>query len=217
MYKIKGLITGATLLILVLMPGLACYTPVMSPSPHTIVSDIPGYLTYIDESAIFCISYPEGWEAGRWNLKTFVYETTAEEGLKRLESGLPIHNYYTIFAAFKWVQDKIVASVFIHLNGRFLGDPYRTIDEAEKGQKRTCPDFVELSRTPATVNGREGIIREWEGTLAEGEDQIKEYHLELYLPTNLAIWDVSCSADSDNITQAKNDFDTIVRSLRIYY
>lgn len=197
--------------------GLACYIPVMSPSPHTIASDIPGYLTYIDESAVFSISYPESWEAGRWNAKEFIYETTAEEGLKRLESDLPIHNYYTIFAAFNWVQDKIVASVFIRLSGRFLGDPYRTIDEAEKGQKRTCPDFVELSRTPATVGGREGIIREWEGTLAEGEDQVKEYHLELYLPTNLAIWEVSCSVDSDNVTQWQNTFDNIVRSLRIYY
>ncbi|UCH50850.1 MAG: hypothetical protein JSV54_07510, partial [Chloroflexota bacterium] len=216
MQKIKGLIIGTTLLILVLMPGLACYTPVMSPSPHTIASDIPGYLTYIDESAIFSICYPEGWEAGRWNLETFVYETTAEEGLKRLESGLPIHNYYTIFAAFKWVQQEIVAGVFIKLSGRFLGDPYRTIDEAEKGQKRTCLDFVELSRTPVNVNGREGTIREWEGTLAQGEGQIKEYHLELYLPTNLAIWEVSCSADSDNSTEWQNTFNNIVRSLRIY-
>jgi len=216
MCKAKVFIIGA-IVTLVIIPGLACYTPVTSPSPHTTKSNIPGYLTYIDESTIFSISYPEGWEAGRWNLEEFIYETTAKEGLSRLESGLPVHNYYTIFAAFNWVQDKIVASVLIHLNGRFLGDPYRTIDEAEMGQKRSCPDFVELSRTQATVNGREGTIREWEGTLAQGEDQIKEYHLELYLPTNLAIWQVSCSADSDNNTQWQNDFNNISRSLKIYY
>jgi hypothetical protein len=217
MYKTKDFIIGATLLALVLLPGLACAPEIMSPSLNTTKSDIPNYLTYNDESGIFSIDYPEGWEAGRWNLEEFGYETTAKEGLNRLKSGLPIQNHYTIFAAFKWVQNHIVASVFIYLDGRFLGDPYRTIDEAATREKQLCPDFVELSRTQATVDGRESMIWEWEGTLAQAKEPTKKYHLELYLPTNLSIWEVSCSADSDNNTQWQNEFETIAGSLHIYY
>ena len=216
MSKIKAS-TWAILLILILIPALSCYTPVMSPSTSATKSDIPGYLVYKDKSGIFSISYPQGWEAGRWNLEEFIYETTAEEGLNTIKSGHPVQSFYTIFASFKWVQDEIVASVFIRLNGRFIGDPYRTIDEAEKGQKRTRPDMVELSRTEVTVNGKQGVIREWTGTNTSAEEQVKEYNLELYVPTDRAVWIVSCSADSDNVSEWQPYFNNIARSLKIYY
>ena len=217
MYKTKGFIIGATLLALVLLPGLACAPEIMSPSLNTTKSDIPNYLTYNDESGIFSIDYPEGWEAGRWNLEEFGYETTAKEGLNRLKSGLPIQNHYTIFAAFKWVQNHIVASVFIYLDGVFMGNPHYSIDEEIESRTRTHPDFKELSRTQTTVDGREATIWAWEGTFVEAHEQAPSYHLEQYLKTDKAIWVVRCSVDSDNATEWQNEFETIVRSLRIYY
>ena len=218
MLRPKSIVIGAALFALILVPGLACYNWLPpEPPPEAIVPDAPNYYTYNDSSGVFSIDYPTGWEAHRYEGQLFGWGTYAKDGLDRLKSGLPVQSKYAIFEAFKWVQHHIVASVFIYLDGVFMGNPHYSIDEEAELMMRTHPDFWELSRTPATVDGREATIWAWEGTFTEAHEQFPSYHLEQYLATDKAIWIVKCSVDSDNATEWQNEFETIAGSLRIHY
>lgn len=219
MDRAKVFILAVTVLTLVLLSGIGCLIGLMPAPPQRQDSvpsvDIPGYMTYYDKSAIFSVSYPEGWEADRYEGRTFGWNTTAKEGLSRLQQGLPVQSHYTLFNAYKWVKYEIVASVYINLDGVFMGNPHYSIDEEMESRKRTHPDFTELSRTQTTVDGREATVWEWMGTFPEAHEQTPSYHFEQYIATDKAIWIVKCSGDSDNVTEWQNDFDTIARSLRI--
>lgn len=217
MYKIKGLIIVATLVVLILMPGLACYSWLPpEPPPAAIVADAPNYYTYNDSSGVFSIDVPVGWEASRYEGQSFSWGTYAKDGLNRLQSGLPVQSHYTIFAAYKRVQHHIVASVYIDVRAVFWPKPY-TIDDEAESRARTHPDFKELSRTETTVDGREATVWAWEGTFPEADEQAPSYHLEQYLATDKAVWIVKCSVDSDNVSEWQNEFETIAGSLKINY
>ena len=212
MYKTKGFILGATLVLLVLTIGIpACYIG-LEPTSLT-ESYVP--FTYTDKSGVFSISFPAGWEANRYERRSFSWGTYAKDGLNRLQAGLPVQSHYQIFEAYKRVQHNIVASVYIDVRAVFWPKPYTIDDEAET-RKGTHPDFKELSRTETTVDGREATVWEWQGTFPQAE-QAPSYYLEQYLATDKAVWIVKCSADSDNITQWQNEFETIAGSLKIYY
>lgn len=216
MCRTKDFDVVAVLLALALMLGsisLACgTTPTTPPAPPEL--GMPAnYTTYTDRSGLFRISYPADWEGGRWQYGEWGEIKGAKEGISRLQSGLPVEYHHTIFYGKNSVQDEMHAYMFISLEPVFEGKPCFYFDNKVERTRMTYDDFRELSRITTTVDGREGIIWEWEDTWPE--EQVKQYHMELFLPTDKAVWVVSCSANSDNFTMWQNDFNTIVRSLRI--
>jgi len=175
--------------------GLACGT-----KPTTTVA--PGmpanYTTYTDESGLFSISYPADWE----------------KVLSQAPSGLPIKEETLVFFSGKRgiTYDPYVNIALepvpagVSTNDQMIGSQIQSL-------KKACPDYQELSRVKTIFNGKEATILEWEGTAPGGQG--KSYCRQLYILTDKAIWVVTCSTTPEESAQWDNDFNTILRSLRI--
>jgi hypothetical protein len=214
MYKTKGSIIGAILLALVLISGLACSaSPAQVPTSPQISTEpeIPNYTTYTDESGLFSISYPADWDV---DLLMVPIGQDRQEAINRLQSGLPVEEYSVIFFAGKespgyqtYVNievDPVPATVSTH---------DQMVDSMLQIARKAYPDLTELSRVNTTVDGKEATILEWEGTISE--EQSTFHCLQLYILTDKAIWTVTCGSPPEEADQWRNDFNTIVRSLRI--
>jgi hypothetical protein len=78
---------------------------------------------------------------------------------------------------------------------------------------RMVPDYREFSRVKTNVDGREAAILDWEGT--DNSSGPKEHFLDMYLIVNKTCWLITCSAHTDDFALWENDFNTIVRSIKI--
>jgi hypothetical protein len=234
MYKIKGFIIGATLLALVLILGsfdLACDAKsaqppsspsatepttdqLTSPQPTLTAPQVPvNYTTYMDESGLFSISYPADWETKP--PQTTLYGKNAKETVSGLKSGLPVEDFSVIFVAEKPPQDSNEPYVNISLEPLPAGvTTLEQVIQSDMLAARTAyKDFTQLSGIKTTVDGKEAAIIEWEGTIPA--EQYNLYCFQLYMLTDKAIWVVTCGSSHENSTPWRDDFNTIVRTIRI--
>jgi hypothetical protein len=220
MYKTKGFIIGVTLIALILIPcsiGLACGTkPSQTPtslSPTLTKSDIPNYITYTDKSGLFSISYPVDWEIT--SSETTLFGKNTSEIINRLQSGLPIDGFSVIFFGGKPYQGAY--DPYIDIGVEPVPAGMSTLDQILESNNQsaidTYPDYRELSRVKTTVDGREAVILETEGSIPQ--EQYAFYTIQSYILTDQTVWVVTCGSRPENSDKWKNDFDTIVRSLRI--
>jgi hypothetical protein len=237
MYKTKGFITGATLLALILIPcsiGLACganqvQEPASAPpitEPATLPSTTPqlseetppkpeitaDYTTYTDESKLFSISYPSDWETALSRMPELRSKT--KEYINKLKSGIPVEQASTIFFAGRRTATAYDPAVSITvepmLEGMVALD--QMVESEVRGVKQVILDYRELSMVKTTIDGREATIWDYEGTMA---GQSKLHFLTMITLVDRTTWVVGCATSTDDFSEWENDFNTIVRSLRI--
>jgi hypothetical protein len=192
----------------------ACGAPTVSEP------EIPAnYTTYTDETGLFSISYPSDWEH-----KVFLTPELDEEAIRMvtesIEADSPLEESYTVFYA----RPSIVTiadmentpTVFILVLP--LPEGMSTHDEAvetlitENEQILQDYHYYEFSRIKTTVDGKEATIIDWEATIPSvSEDRF----LVIYTLTGKTVWSVVCSSPQGEFSEWEEDFQTIVRSLRI--
>ncbi len=239
MYKTKSFVIGAALLILALVPGLACGAkpaeappsppPVTEPVPpvqETLpqlseeeppslpATDIPAnYTTYIDESKLFSISYPSDWETALSIVGAV--EQKVKETINNLKTGISIEEASTIFlAGRRMAAGGYLPNMNIGVEPVPAGiSTHDGMLEAEvRGLKMVLSDYREMSRIKTTIDGREATILSWEGAPPQLG---KMRFLQMFTMVDETIWIVTCTAAIDDFAEWENDFDNIVRSLRI--
>jgi hypothetical protein len=235
MCKTKGFIIGA-LLTLILIPALACSaepaqapaspppitepapvpetTPQLpeetppSPSPTPPELEIPAnFTTYTDESNYFSISYPQDWQ-------TATTDQNSKEVISNLKSGVPIKGASTIFSAGRPTATEYEPSVSIIVEPIHEGTSTLDgiVDAEVQAARSVIHDYQVLSTVKTTIDGREATIIDADGTIP-GEGR---YFLSMITLVDKTIWVVGCSANVDDFAKWEKDFNTIVRSLKIY-
>ena len=227
MYKTKGFILGATLLALVLIPGLACgaepatppsttpQLPEETPSTDGLATglEIPAnYTTYTDQSKLFSISYPADWETAQSLMPEL--NTKTKEYINKLKSGVPVEQASTIFFAGRRTatvyQPALSITVEPMLEGITTLD--QMVESEVRGVKQVILDYQELSMVKTTIDGRQATIWDYEGTMA---GQSKLHFLTMITLVDKTTWVVGCAAPIDDFADWENDFNIIIRSLRI--
>ena len=220
MNRAKLFIMGITLLIV--MASIACGakpteappTQIQAPTPPPVTTEPekPNFTMYTDESGLFSISYPADWEQ---TTSEVPIGQKAPEAINRLKSGLPIEEFSVIFMAEEPGDGEYAPYVNIGLEPVPPGvsTANQMVDSDLAAGRNNFADFQVLSRTKATVDGREAVIFDWKATVRE--DKYPLYSYQMYMLTDQAAWTVTCGTDPEIYTQWKNDFDTIVKSLRI--
>jgi hypothetical protein len=239
-YKTKRFIIGATLLALVLISGsisLACGTePAQTPAeqqpvspaapqlpeeaepPPTMSEITTNYTTYTDDAQLFSISYPSDWELGLSSIADF--DNTVKHAISEIKSGAPIERPSMLFLAGQpTAEGGYSPDVNIYVEPVFAVNPTEGLAtndqmvEAEiRGLNTYVKDYNEFSRIKTTIDGREATIVDYEGTFAGAE---KMHRLLMITFAGKTVWIVTCSSTVEDFATWENNFNTIVRSLRI--
>ena len=190
--KIAGIIATCIIAIVVIIV-IATHTPTsLEPEPA-----IPAhYTTYTDELGLFSISYPPEWELDL----EYLEDISVEEAQFLFMAGLPtIEGYYAANACI--VVGPCPGIICTH----------DAIIKAEiEAMKAANPDCRELSRVKTTVDGRTATI------LVSQETVGYTYHyVQMFLLAGRTEWCVTCTTLTDDYSKWEDDFDAVVRSLRI--
>ncbi|MCJ7829277.1 MAG: hypothetical protein MUP81_06020 [Dehalococcoidia bacterium] len=245
MYKTKGFIIGASLLALVLIAGnigLACgakpaqeptspppvtepapvpSTPpllpeeiLLSPAPVSTKPEIPAdFTTYTDETNVFNVSYPSDWELALSSIAGA--DEYTKEVIRQLNAGIPVDKTSTLFiAGLRTATGGHDPTVMIIVEPvpEEIPTHIEMVEAEIRGAKKIIPDYKQISRLKITIDGREATILEWEGT-APG--QTKAHFLQMLTIARETTWLVSCATSVSDFSKWQNDFNAIVRSLRI--
>jgi len=192
--KIAGIIAACIVAIIVIVV-IATNTPTsMEPEPA-----IPAhYTTYTDELGRFDISYPLEWE----------------HDLEYLEDISVEQAQFLFMAGLSTIEDYYAASVCIVVGpcpGIICTHDAMIRAEIE-GMKAGNPDYRELSRVKTTVDGRTATILVSQETVSY---EPTYNYVQMFLLVGRTEWCVTCATLTDDYSKWEDDFDAIVRSLRI--
>jgi hypothetical protein len=179
----------------------------------TTTQEIPAnYTTYKDEAGLFSISYPPDWEAALSVIPDA--EAAIKDVINAVNSDVPIENAHVIFFAGIRRENNYAPNVNIGVEaipGIVL--THNSLVEAEvTGIKGIIPDYHEFSRVKTTVDGRDATIINWEGTYPQLG---KVRCLQMFILVGKTGWAVTCSPPSGEYSKWDQDFQVIMRSLRI--
>lgn len=174
--------------------------------------EIPTHFsTYTDEMALFRISYPPDWETA-----LSIIEEAREyidEAIRNIDENLPMGKVSFLFFAGLPIETGYMPNVSIALEPLPLG--VSTNDEyAEagiQGIKSVIEDYHKFTQIKTTIDGREAIIIEAEGTFP---GLPKTHTLQMYIIQGKNGWAVTCTSIGE-FSKWEDDFYAIVRSLRI--
>jgi uncharacterized repeat protein (TIGR02543 family) len=173
---------------------------------------VPTHLTtYTDELGLFSISYPLEWELALEYLEEV--EQAAKDVVSSINSGLPVEKASVIFLAGLPIETGYVPSVNIvvePLPSMWTHDEVVTAEV--QGLKAIASDYHEFSRIKTTIDSRTATIIEYQGSIA-GYGTFHDVVMCCIAGKN--IWSVTCTALSNDYSRWLDDFDAIVKSLRI--
>lgn len=221
MNKTKGLIMGAILLSLFLIP--ACNSQsAEAPSASTV--QIPAdFTTFTEKSNYFNISYPADWQENMY------YMIDIERH--------PKNNPVILSLQIKLMQ-KIPEMIFIAEPDTVIGDgpclnvvveareqAFLTLDQEVDGEISLLPghflnDFKQISRVNTTVNGKKAVIVDFTG-VESGEltgitsPQNPRHYLVMFMLYGNGYWRVTCSTPIDDFATWQSNFNSILNSIQI--
>ena len=170
------------------------------------------FSTYTDEQGLFSISYPPEWELGLEYIEEL--EQATEDIISSITSDFPLEEFSMIFiAGLPTIEgfDPNVTIVVESLPG-IMWTHDNVVTAGIEGLKENYPDYHEFSRVKTTVGNRTATITEWQGTYPGfGTGR----YLQMFLLVGKTVWGVCCSVFPDEYSEWEDDFDAIVRSLRI--
>ncbi len=193
--------------------GLMIILPGCTQEEDIVEPEIPAhYTTYSDEVGLFSISYPPEWEPALSIMEDL--EEFAKEIVTSVESGLPLERVSAIFFAGIPTEEGYAPNVNIVVEP--IPEGINTHDELIEasiaGAKMIVDDYHEFSRIKTTISGRTATILDWEGTFPQlGKIRC----VQTVLMVGKTGWTVTCVAPEGEMSQWEEDFNAIVRSLRI--
>jgi hypothetical protein len=176
--------------------------------------EIPtNYTTFTDAAGLFSISYPPDWETALSLIPDV--EAAVKDILTAINSDLPVEQAHGIFIAglpigggYYWPNVSIVVESVPGL----VVTHNQMVEAETTGIKQLLSDYHQFSRVKTTVGGREATIIDWEGTFPEAE---KSHNLDLFVLVGKTVWVVGCTQSIEEFSKWEEDFQAIVRSLRI--
>jgi hypothetical protein len=169
------------------------------------------YATYADEAGLFSISYPPDWESLAY-LNPDVPKAL-NDVLKSIDEDSPVQKTWTLFWAGVPPEYATTFGVCVDPLPPLIRSHEQMVQAQLDTIRGNIEDFREHSRVRTTVDGREATIVDWSGTYSPefGEGR----WLQVYVLVGRNAWVVACSSRSEQYETWVNDFQSIVRSLRI--
>jgi len=190
--------------------------PFETTPPQTPVEPEPAipahFTTYTDELGLFSISYPPEWEPALEYMEEI--EQVSEDIISSITSDLPMEEASFLFMAGLPTMigfDPNVNIVVEPLPGIMWTHDEVVTAEIE-GLKAVVSDYQEFSRVKTTIDNRTATIIEWQGNVA-GFGTCHD--AQMIFIVSKTVWVVTCTASPDDYSEWEDDFDAIVRSLRI--
>ncbi len=205
-YVISCVLSILVIALTIVLPGCAQKEAPAEPG-------IPAHFTtYTDEAGLFSISYPPDWELALSEIEGLWQFT--EELIESIESDLPLERASLIFLA--GVPTEMGYSPNVNIVCESLPGVVWTLDKMVEASIREIKDFIEdyheFSRVKTTIGGRQAVIVEWEGTFP----QLGKFHdLQMFTLVGKTVWVVTCTPPTGKFSDYEDDFQAIVRSLRI--
>jgi len=170
------------------------------------------FTTYTDELSLFSISYPPEWEPDPGTIEEA--EQAAKDIISSITSDIPLEEASILFVARLPIMEGFMPNLNIVVEP--LPGIMWTLDEVVaasiEGIKAVVSDYHEFSRVKTTIDNRTATIIEFQGNVAG----FGTYRcVQMYLLVSETIWGVCCTALPDEYSEWEDDFDDIVRSLRI--
>ena len=190
-------------------PAPATPTPTPTPAEPTIPAH---FTTYTDEAGLFSISYPPDWEPALSLIEGL--EQATKDLVESIESDLPLERASAIFFAGLPTETGYMPNVNIVVESLpgILWTLDNVVEAGIRGIKEIVQEYHEFSRVKTTVGGREATIVDSEGTIP---GLPKQHSLQLIMLVGKTAWFVTCAPPTGEFSKWEDDFDAIVRSLRI--
>jgi len=168
------------------------------------------FTTYTDELGLFSISYPPEWELGLEYMEEL--EQAAKDIISSITSDVSLEEAYFLFMA--GLPEGFDPRVIIGVEP--LPVDTWTLDEVVtsniEGLKSVTSDYHEFSRVKTTVDNRTAVILDFQGNVAQSG---MGRQVQMYLLVGKTTWCVVCGTSPDEFDKWEDDFDAIVRSLRV--
>lgn len=194
--KIAGIIAACIVAIIVIV--------VIATRPPTPVEPEPAipahYTTYTDEQGLFTISYPPEWELAL-ELMEEIEQTELEEVSLLLIAGLPFLGGFNPNINIAVAPCPLI--VCTH-DAMVTGEI--------EGMQATDPGYQELSRVKTTIDNRTATILVSQGAYP---DEPTYQYVQMFFLVGRTAWCVTCTTLPDEYSKWEDDFDAIVRSLRV--
>ena len=170
------------------------------------------YTTYTDETELFSVSFPPEWETALSSIDEL--DSSVEAIINSIDSNIPIENSSIIFFGGKPTLEGYLPSMNITVEP--LASGISTHDgyvEAVIEGLQIFEDFRLISQNKTKVGGRTATILDYElNYLSMGKCQLKL----LCLIVGRTGWGLGCGALKGEYSFWEEDFNAIVRSLRIF-
>ena len=193
---------------------IGAYFKVVEPEPTPEEPDEPAiptqFTTYTDEVGLFSISYPPEWEPALEYMEEI--EQASKDIIDSITSDIPLEEYILLFIAGLSTDfdPRVVIGVAPIPVDTWTLDEFVT--SSIEGIKSIMSDYHEFSRVKTTIDNRTAVIIELQANVA----QLGMYRqMQMYLLVGKTVWIVGCGTSPDKYSEWEDDFDAIVRSLRI--
>jgi len=206
--KLAGIIAGCIIAIIVIV-AIATHPPTSIEPEPAIPAD---FITYTDELGLFSISYPPEWELGLEYTEEI--EQFSNDIINSITSDIPVEETLLLFIAGLPIAGGYLPNVNIVVEPvhGIMWTHDQVVTAGIEGIKATGLDYYEFSRVKTTVDGRTATIIECRVNLAE----FGTFHyMFMCCIVNRTVWTVTCTALPDEYIEWEDDFDAVVRSLRM--
>jgi hypothetical protein len=173
------------------------------------------FVTYDDPDGLYSISYPSDWKVNLALIEQL--EGFMKDYIADIEEGIPVEQATFLFMA------GIPHAEGYHPNVGIVIEPLpvgvvgvRTLLRAElNGITAVAQDFQEISRDKVKAGGRDAYILEYKATFP---NLGSSHALVLFTIAGDNAWTMTCTSleGIDDFDQHVDDFQSIVRSLRIH-
>ena len=206
--KLAAIIVACTIAIIVIV-----VIATRPPTPEESEPVIPAHFsTYTDSLGLFSISYPPEWEPALEYLEEI--EQFARDIISSITSDIPMEEAHFLFMAGLPTMEGFMPNVNIVVEPLpvTISTHHELVAASVESLKMVVSDYHELSRVETTIDNRTATIIECQATLpAFGTFH---YVFTCCIVDN-TIWNVTCTTSPDDYSNWEDDFDAIIRSLRI--
>lgn len=213
--KLAGIIAACIIAIIVIV--------VIATHPPTSIEPAPAipthFTTYTEELGLFSISYPSEWELALGYMEGI--EQATQNIISSIASDRPVEETSLLFMA---GLPTTIGSTTISFNPNvninvapLPGIMWRhdeVVTAEIEGLKAILSDYQQFSRVKTTIDidNRTATIIEFQGDITGLGTR---HDVVMIFLVNKTVWIVMCTALPDEYSEWEDDFDAIVRSLRI--
>ena len=190
----------------------ACGAPSTAPTSVPEPAIPNHFTTYTDELGLFSISYPSDWEPVLSEIEE--YEQAAKDLIRSIDSDLPVEQVSVLFGAGVPSEIGVIPSISIVVQTiPGIMQRHDEVLEAEIRQVRELlQDYHEFSRVKTTIDNRTATIIVFQGTAPQ---RVTCRYVQMMFLVGKTVWSVTCTALPEDFSRYEDDFNAIVRSLRI--